>query len=133
MDEGRPALPAIVTAVFDGDTLRATAVDGRFPDWQRIVPRKASAEPATYNPQLMLSILEAFRLYRDRSVKAVTLAGTLVQNGKGPGIVHDGAPGALGLIMPMREAHEPDTLPATIADTLGLPAPVAPQAEGEAA
>jgi len=44
----------ITVAMPDGSTLRAKAIDGKFPDYNRVIPTEFSGECAQYNPAYLL-------------------------------------------------------------------------------
>jgi DNA polymerase III subunit beta len=54
----------IVSVRFGNSTNRQThaAIDGKFPDWRRIVPVKLSGEPGQYNVELLATVHEALAL-----------------------------------------------------------------------
>jgi DNA polymerase-3 subunit beta len=95
---------------------KATAIEGKFPDYLKVLPRTASGEPAQYNPE-----------YLNRFAQADRILGWLKRDAAPDVYVHyNGSAGALvecqhdsdflGVVMPMRlAAGKPSDL------TLGLP------------
>lgn len=91
-----------------GATSAVTApIDGRYPDWRRVIPRSRSGEPAQYQPRLI-----------DALGAAAELLGAfpaIHHNGQAGALVtfDGGDSGALGVIMPYRvDAVWPETFPA---------------------
>jgi DNA polymerase III subunit beta len=74
-------------------------VDGVFPDYQRITPRKVTGETAQYNPQYLADAVDALRIHAD----SPKLTPRIEYNGQSPCIVHaNGACAAFVLVMPWR-------------------------------
>lgn len=74
-------------------------VDGKFPDWRRVVPTAPTGEIAQYNPDLLVAV-------RDCAAAAV---GTgkysglhMAHNGDGPGLYQCASQDFIGLVMPLR-------------------------------
>jgi DNA polymerase-3 subunit beta len=79
-----------------GATSAVTApIDGKFPDWRRIVPASTSGEIAQFNADYVAGFGDVCKL----------LGGSygpfINHNGSAPSVVTN-LPGALGLIMPLR-------------------------------
>jgi DNA polymerase-3 subunit beta len=79
-----------------GATSAVTApIDGKFPDWRRIIPASTSGEIAQFNADYVSGFGDVCKL----------LGGSygpyINHNGTAPSVVTN-LPGALGLIMPMR-------------------------------
>jgi DNA polymerase-3 subunit beta len=110
------ALPIISIAHGNGTTQKATAIEGRFPDYLHVLPRTASGEPAQYNPEYLNRFAQADKVLG--GLKRGDLPKVYVHyNGNAGALVecrHDES--FLGVVMPMRvNAGTPSDL------TLGLP------------
>jgi DNA polymerase-3 subunit beta len=90
-----------------GATSTVTApIDGKYPDWRRVVPKTVSGEPAQYNPEYIAGFGDACKLLG-------TKYPHIHHNGSSAAIVGNlGA--ALGVLMPMRSDAEFSTLPAWV-------------------
>jgi DNA polymerase-3 subunit beta len=109
-------LPIISITHDNGTVQKATAIDGKFPDYLHVLPRTASGEPAQYNPEYISRFAQADRILG--GLKRGDLPNVYVHyNGNGGALVecqHDSS--FLGVVMPMRlDARTPSDL------TLGLP------------
>ena len=84
-----------------------TPIDGKFPDWRRVVPRyndvnRAAQEPAYYQPELLLRALTALRAYRDWP----KLNPDLHQRGQSAAVMHDGTNECVVVVMPCRPGEQ---------------------------
>jgi len=74
-------------------------IDGKFPDWRRVVPTATTGEIAQYNPDLLLAV-------RDCAAAAVGIGRYsglhMAHNGPGPGLYQCASPDFIGLVMPLR-------------------------------
>lgn len=89
---------------YAGAKFTFTAVDGKYPDYARVIPQAVKPiEFATYNAAYLAEAFDAIAIYRNKSAKdaAKHFAGLLMQ-GNSCGIVADNDADALVLIMPMR-------------------------------
>ena len=107
-------------------------VDGKFPDWRRVIPRMPTGEVAQYNPDYLVNV-------RDCAAAAVGTgknAGLyLLHNGNSAGLYQPGNPDFIGIVMPLRcdrgDAYLPQQIDLHV--NWGLPAPApAPTAASEA-
>jgi len=81
---------------FTGTITGMTAhVDGKFPDYARVIPVECSGELAQYDG-MQLGVFEKFAKLMSIS------APTLHHNGAGPGVLAFGAQGIVGVVMPVR-------------------------------
>lgn len=96
-----------ITASCAGMTSSFKALDGTFPDTDRITPKVplGEPEPATYNPEYIVAFHDAAKLLVSEKAYPV-----LLQRGNQVAIVGIGDPEFLGLLMPLREECTP-TLP----------------------
>lgn len=105
-------------------------VDGKFPDWRRVVPDYSAADcertPAQFNPELLVRVQKAF-------IGLGSKTGTFALMHRGPNnsalCVSASFPDAVAVIMPWREGEGKERAHAWIADPHA--APPAP-AEGTA-
>jgi DNA polymerase-3 subunit beta len=78
-------------------TATATVVDGRYPDWRRVMPATASNEPAQYQTEYIASFGKIGELFGDKKVKCV-----IHYNGNNAALVTFPASEAIGVVMPLR-------------------------------
>lgn len=106
-DDNGTATVSITTA--KGLTMSDKCIDGRFPDWRRVVPDTCSGEAAQYAPHLVARFANI---------------GKVLRTGDYLHILHNGGSGAIvlltdasmGVIIPFR-AEAPDTNQAYILST----------------
>jgi len=83
-----------------------TAVEGRFPDWRRVVPKADAVGehvPAVLNPQYLADACEALAIARNVSKKAAGQHAIRIHmRGTDPTVITDNTIGVLALVMPMR-------------------------------
>lgn len=89
----------MVTVTQDGGVKSIPAIEGKFPDWKRVVPQEVSNDPGQFDPNLVSRISEAYDELRGGD------SGF-------PGIAHNGPMSAalidfydedfVGVIMPIR-------------------------------
>jgi DNA polymerase III sliding clamp (beta) subunit (PCNA family) len=88
-----------------GETMIFQAIEGKFPDCDRVVPTVTSdsgLEPSTYNPDYIAAFADCANDLRGR--KATGISVQIKQRGNDSGIVNiDSEPLFVGIIMPMRE------------------------------
>lgn len=101
--------------VLAGFTMEAPAIDGRFPEYERVIPGKVTGAPSAYNCQYIAEAAEALALYAENYTST---AGCFMQWGmngptadapknEGPGVFTLAGVTALVIIMPVRtEAPE---------------------------
>lgn len=87
MPDGRYQLGSVV---FGG-------VNGKFPDWQKLVPQSVTGETAYYNPEYLVDARDALRTYYENRTREYWLN----HNGTSPGVMQADTD-AMILIMPMR-------------------------------
>lgn len=100
-------LRAIELTTCNGQVL-AREIDGRFPDWLRIVPEQSSGEIAHYNPDIICDMFTAFRL----ATRDASTWPNVFMNGNSAALVACGNSRVLGVIMPYRVTLEPETVDA---------------------
>lgn len=86
----------------------APLVDGRFPDWRRVVPSKLTGKPCQYNTDYLADFGTVARLLVSAK-RGETVFPTFAHNGESGGRRMDAAlvsfprsPDAFGVLMPMR-------------------------------
>jgi DNA polymerase-3 subunit beta len=80
-----------------GETVFAT-IDGKYPDYERIVPKSCSGELAQFNLQYLAQADTALRVaYENKSIHV-----HLSHNGKECAVVHTGLRNAFVVVMPLR-------------------------------
>lgn len=88
-----------------GETMIFQAIEGKFPDCDRVIPRLTSdsgLEPSTYNPEYIAAFYDCANDLRGTKTKGISVQ--IKQRGNDSGIVNiDSEPLFVGIIMPMRE------------------------------
>lgn len=93
--------------IFTGSTdMAAPTVDGRFPDWRRVVPTQASGAPAHYDPAYVGDFGTVAELLGGARISA-----RIHPNGTDAAPVDLGTDDALGLLMPLRAESFPYARP----------------------
>jgi len=113
----------LVTVGTAGIDTQATAkaIEGRYPDWRRVIPdaSKASGEGAHFQPEYVADVGKAYKLAahgvkadaKDKANPAHKINGTYTarwfhDGNKGTLVTFDGIPSFLGVVMPLRmDAH----------------------------
>lgn len=84
---------------YCGTETRFGLVEGKFPDWRRVVPSKTSGEVAQFNPDYLVAI-------RDCAAAAVGIGKysglSLLHNGSGASLYQASSPDFIAVIMPLR-------------------------------
>jgi len=85
-------------------TLTALAIDGRFPDYQRVIPEKWTNEQALFDPDLVARASKALKLALDTKTGKPELA----QNGKAAALITVCGMGdkAIAVVMPWRPSKK---------------------------
>lgn len=108
--DGRTIAARPEVEITGAATLRTTPIDGRYPDWRRVLPRTASGVPAPFDGRLIARIAKA---YDHMNEKPKYFQLTIHHNGTGPALITGWRGDGLGVIMPMRDGTPfPETLPA---------------------
>lgn len=92
---------------YQGEMFGGKAIDGTFPTWRNVVPRECNGETAQFNPEYLVTIQSAARVFYDNPKVLLNL----IHNGESPALVkfHADLPGKFfGVVMPLRGA---ETLP----------------------
>jgi hypothetical protein len=88
-----------------GETMIFQAIEGKFPDCDRVVPTLTSdsgLEPSTYDPEYIAAFYDCANDLRGCKANGITVQ--IKQRGNDSGIVNiDSEPLFVGIIMPMRE------------------------------
>lgn len=79
-DDGT-ARPPVITVTAGGASMSAPAVDGRFPDYGRVIPRDLTGETGQFNPRY---VLDAYLAVLELAPSA---APELQHNGEGPALM----------------------------------------------
>jgi DNA polymerase-3 subunit beta len=102
--EGRTVLANPVVTLQGATTATGTVVDGRFPDWRRVMPATADGISAQYDHDYLYSFGKVGRLLFSNKKDC---AAVIHHNGNGAALVtFSGAPYAIGVLMPMRVGVE---------------------------
>jgi hypothetical protein len=85
------------------DGMRFIPLDGRFPDYKRVIPRfdqvQSEQVAAQFNPALLVQANDAMIAYHDAKSSMVY---PLVQRGNDSGLIHNGENTAVVVVMGMR-------------------------------
>ena len=81
-------------------TATATVVDGRYPDWRRVMPATASNEPVQFNSEYLASFGKIGELLGASTKTGVT--AIIHHNGNSGALVSFPVSDAIGVIMPCR-------------------------------
>ena len=83
-------------------------IDGKFPDYSRVIPEKLNGEPGKFDPYFLADMTDALRLITGN----IKTYPNVYPNGEGSAVVtNDAAPEFLGVMMPMRWEQGEYTLP----------------------
>lgn len=88
-----------VINVLGGASVNFTAVDGKFPDYVRVIPDKVTGEVAQFNPDYIADFKKAYKLLGAKTFH-------IHHNGHGGAIVDFARDDFLGIMMPLRTGAE---------------------------
>lgn len=94
-----------ISVISGNNTYTFQAVEGTFPDCDRVVPlvlKKEDEAPSGYNPEYLMAFHQAACDIKN-SRKGANPSISLVQRGNLSGIVNIGVDNFIGVIMPMRD------------------------------
>ncbi len=80
-------------------TVPFTPIDGRFPEYERVIPHATSGKVAQFDPDLLYSAREALRWYSGGFARN---GYHLAHNEGGPALYSDSSINAFCVVMPMR-------------------------------
>lgn len=87
-----------VTLASAGQSTSGALCEGKFPDYKRVIPEKASGERiADFNNEYLVDFDKVAKLLNSNSLARV------VQNGLSAAMVHFSDDNAIGVVMPMRK------------------------------
>jgi hypothetical protein len=95
--------PSANVTLTGATTASGTTVDGRFPDWRRVVPASADGIPAQFSPEYVGSFGKVGELLGGKSK---SISAVIHHNGNGAALVTFPGSAAVGVIMPMRVGSE---------------------------
>ena len=81
-------------------TFSSGAVDGKFPEWRRVIPQTVTGEVAQFNPQYLADAQEALAIYQ--GLKPLNLIFKVAHNGDSPAVCTTGDDSVLVIVMPLR-------------------------------
>lgn len=94
---------------YCGTETRFGLVDGKFPDWRRVVPTNVSGEVAQFNPDYLVAV-------RDCAAATIGIGKCsglyLAHNGNSAGLYQSGDVNFIGVIMPLRVDRDESYIPA---------------------
>jgi DNA polymerase-3 subunit beta len=110
-EPGDPEKPDVysVTVTQNGTSVSGLSVDGRFPDWRRVLPAKISGEVAQFNPVYLGDIGKAYKLLNPG---AENINATIAHNGNSVSLFTLDDDNFIGLIMPYKTSEPPTATPA---------------------
>lgn len=100
------SVPRVTVAAIPTVDLQVTL--GKFPDYTRIIPEKASGQKAQYNAYFLADCAKARKALGIRNEGCIEIA----HNGKGPGMVRL-TDDALAIVMPFSLGHKVDEVELT--------------------
>lgn len=101
--------PCSIADLSKGVTTAGETIDGKFPDWRRVIPNKVDGTPAQFNPEYLKRAADAAK---DLGSKLGAFA--LGYNGNGAALVRfNSGHEVLAVIMPWRE-DSPEAPPAWV-------------------
>lgn len=112
--------------VNSGATFSAKAIDGKFPDYERVIPTKPDGTVGQYNLGYLADTRKALALYQGRDVDRTF--PHIAHNGLGPCLVTDDSATALCVVMPVRAAGD-GVAPGWYTGPVSVPEPVDNTAE----
>lgn len=93
-----------LTFDYNGTGLRCNAVDAKYPDWRRVIPKTVSGEAAMYNSDYIAAMAGALMLISGRKKVAEM---TVLMNGSGPALITSpAAQNFVGVLMPMWQSED---------------------------
>jgi len=83
--------------VVGGASVNFTAVEGKYPDYIRVIPEKVTGETAQFNPDYVADFKKAHKLLNAKTFH-------IHHNGLGGAVVDFGLANFLGVMMPLRSS-----------------------------
>ena len=121
--ETEDGLTGTIGAIM-GAAVSFKAIDGKYPDVQRVIPQSISGEPAQYQPYLLEKFSKASKLLGSKNGLI-----NVAYNGQSTALVKiDSNDRFIGLVMPVRamcDQSEGKTIPAWAREQLNAPIPKA--------
>jgi DNA polymerase-3 subunit beta len=112
-----------ITRTVTLDGIAGKATDGRYPDYEKVIPTTTSGELAQFDMELLSTMNDAIRIV----IGGHKYSCALAHNGTAAAVMtHDAIPDVAGIVMPM--CGEPDNTCATLNAIMGR-AVDAPQSE----
>lgn len=106
--EGDKTIKGLINVTLTGSTSATSRlVDGRYPDWRRVIPRNQSKESAQYKPEYIMIFGKITTLLSGKKDQFPTLH----HNGQSGSLVSNLGKGAIGVIMPLRQDDDFPYLP----------------------
>lgn len=92
---------------YDGLKIGFTFIDGRFPDWRRVVPRETDGAPGQFNAAYLNDFAKASKLLGGNAMPVIA------HNGGSPALIgFQSDIDAFGVLMPLRAGLVPTIPPA---------------------
>lgn len=99
-------------------------IDGKFPDWKRVIPKAVSGEAGSYNPEIVMRVSKAVCAFYDCKHARLIQGGPASGMGGNPAVVCGTDDTCIGIIMPWRDNGGSEYLgfsPATAEETAEEP------------
>lgn len=109
-----------------GQSILFRRIDGKYPDYARVIPTELSGEVAAFNPEYLMLLQKAAQCFH---AGAIMPAFGMNGDGAALAVIHDAM---IAVVMPMRGDVSPDVASAQWARS-GLVVPKLPEAEAIAA
>jgi len=106
-EQGRTCKPSIEVTVTGQTTATTKLIDGRFPDWRRVVPATASGVPAQFQPEYLGDWGRVAALL---GAKGKGVTAVIHHNGDSGALVTFPTSEAIGVVMPCRVGANNETV-----------------------
>lgn len=111
--ERNPDHPRAVTIEAGQASIKATELDGVFPQWRRVIPAKCSGELAQFDPEYLQAVRKAQLLIQGKRAKHLGIA----HNGQAAALARIGAD-FLAVVMPLRDLQPEGEAPSWVSEPL---------------
>lgn len=85
-------------------TTSGLLLDGRFPDWRRVIPSTTSGEPSSFQNEYLADFDKAARLLCGGNCK-------VLHNGTSGALIRFATDQAVGVVMPLRDSYTAENAP----------------------
>ena len=106
------------TVKVGNTALYFTPIDGKFPDYRRVIPKTCDGTAAQFDPDLLVRFKRAAECYRSKHGKAVI---GIEMNGNGPALIHGIDADFIGVVMTWTKLPEDKGVPAWFDESAPAP------------